>query len=381
MSALTSKKQSIFYLIIVSIPFVVVLLAFLLYQGYRKMTYSYDYCGSYGQFDGELGWLLKKNASSCLSLKNHLRGIVYFDTTIYTNNGGFRDARPNNEVPKRAIMAIGDSWTFGYGVNYEESYPHFLSQELNAPVINAGIPAYGPAGILLLLTRNVQRYAPSVVVYYVPGKGIYDRSFCTKAGAETALVPCFYYDADTKRIVLATPKDGVVVEAVRNHIYPGGSLTAGYDSLIRFILFVKIPQAATEHILNLSNLIWPKQPGIIPGGTVDPVTNYSVDLRQYELQQYAALSKKHDFAFVLVDPKGVYERIVTDAAPEFAGGIAYIGRRQWRENVVPIVQSMSEDEAWVPMDRHFGRGQNRVIGAEIAKLIREQLADRLRGAR
>jgi lysophospholipase L1-like esterase len=38
------------------------------------------------------------------------------------------------------ILAFGDSITFGYGVNPQESYPAILSQLSGHPVVNAGIP-------------------------------------------------------------------------------------------------------------------------------------------------------------------------------------------------------------------------------------------------
>lgn len=42
-------------------------------------------------------------------------------------------------VPNDTILAFGDSITYGYGVNPDESYPSVLSQLSGHPVVNAGI--------------------------------------------------------------------------------------------------------------------------------------------------------------------------------------------------------------------------------------------------
>ena len=45
----------------------------------------------------------------------------------------------NIDSKGKNIICFGDSITFGYGVNPEESYPAALSKMTDIPVINAGI--------------------------------------------------------------------------------------------------------------------------------------------------------------------------------------------------------------------------------------------------
>ena len=92
-----------------------------------------------------------------ISLKNYITGKIYFDSNIYTNKMGFRDIKTNRDTPKGAIAVVGASVVFGYGVNYEETYPYLLSQKINFPVVNMGIPAYGSASSLLLFSAPVRR--------------------------------------------------------------------------------------------------------------------------------------------------------------------------------------------------------------------------------
>ncbi|MBA1419736.1 MAG: hypothetical protein FAF03_02460 [Epsilonproteobacteria bacterium] len=43
--------------------------------------------------------------------------------------------------PQNTILAFGDSLTYGYNANPNESYPSILSRLSGHKVINAGIPA------------------------------------------------------------------------------------------------------------------------------------------------------------------------------------------------------------------------------------------------
>ena len=118
------------------------------YFAYKKFTLSYEYCKSFGEIHSEIGWTLKKNIDSCLKLTNKISGEVFFDTKIYTDRNGFRIHKFEQSVSSD-ILAIGDSWTFGYGVNGDETYPYFLSKLLEKPIYNSGIPAFGSASTYL----------------------------------------------------------------------------------------------------------------------------------------------------------------------------------------------------------------------------------------
>ncbi len=368
---MTLQKKIAFYAIMLSIPLLAVILSFSAYLGFKKLTFSYGYCGSYGQFDDELGWRLKPDASSCFSLKNQLAGVVYFDTKIFTNSGGFRDGAVGRPVPANAVMTIGDSWVFGYGVDHEQSFPSSLSQALGAPVINAGIPAYGSGSNLLLAARNAAQYRPSVVIYHT--RGMHTRSLCSQAEAEATLVPCFTFDPKDNRVALIKPRPGAVAQAVSHNVYPGGSLTAGYDSLIRFMLFVRIPEVTREI---MHRVLAPF--GL--GGRAEPAFDdkHIGAVLEFELREYRRLSEQHGFAFVLVDPVGTYGSAFAAVFGDRPPGAVYLGPADWQRGVSSKVRSLSESEAWVPMDGHYGPGQNRIVGEFLAGVLRERLPERVR---
>jgi len=93
------------------------------------------------------------------------------DYTPYrTNADGFRDAprgakRPG--VPR--VVVLGDSYTFGWGVDDAQPYPQRAEAQLRergiqAEVINAGVPGYNTEQEALLLAEVMPKYRPDMVV-------------------------------------------------------------------------------------------------------------------------------------------------------------------------------------------------------------------------
>ena len=70
---------------------------------------------------------------------------------FYTNSLGFRDHSTKNVVlrtSKHRILFMGDSFTEGTGVTYDESFVGIISNNLSAreiEVLNAGVASYSPA--------------------------------------------------------------------------------------------------------------------------------------------------------------------------------------------------------------------------------------------
>ncbi len=72
---------------------------------------------------------------------------VEFNSLAAINNLGLRDHEiDSNKNGKYRVLCVGDSWTFGWGVNIENSWPKKLEQYLkqqgirNIEIINAGRP-------------------------------------------------------------------------------------------------------------------------------------------------------------------------------------------------------------------------------------------------
>lgn len=77
--------------------------------------------------------------------------------SFFTNSLAFRDFEVR-EVPLQAnrtrVLFIGDSFTEGLGVDYEDTFTGRISKNLNAEVLNAGVSSYSPV-IYLAKVRHL----------------------------------------------------------------------------------------------------------------------------------------------------------------------------------------------------------------------------------
>ncbi|MEW6220661.1 MAG: GDSL-type esterase/lipase family protein [Thermodesulfobacteriota bacterium] len=100
-------------------------------------------------------------------------GRGYLGTHITVNASGLRDhERPLAKPPGQVrILAIGDSFTFGYGLPADQTLSSMLEQLLaanghDADVINAGVPGYSFFHAATFVTTQGLAYDPDLVVYF-----------------------------------------------------------------------------------------------------------------------------------------------------------------------------------------------------------------------
>lgn len=112
------------------------------------------------RFDPDLGWTVQPNL--------RLPGLT-------TNSAGMRGAAELTEArtDRPRLLFVGDSYTFGFGVEDDEAYPAVLGRE-HLPdweVLNLGVPGYGPDQMLWMYEKVGRRYRPDVVVlgFFVRG--------------------------------------------------------------------------------------------------------------------------------------------------------------------------------------------------------------------
>jgi hypothetical protein len=111
---ISKRRKMIFFLLMFSMIISIPVFGVFAYYLQRKLSYSFEFGQNFGRFDDELGWTLEANTSSYLRGRNIILGKTYFDAKIFTNARGFRDRTIGLESPTNGIVAIGDSWTFGY---------------------------------------------------------------------------------------------------------------------------------------------------------------------------------------------------------------------------------------------------------------------------
>jgi lysophospholipase L1-like esterase len=74
-----------------------------------------------------------------------------FSVEVSVNSYGLRDDERSLEFP--TVIALGDSFTMGWGVRQDESFPQLLEQGLGQTVLNAGMSSFGTAREIELLKR------------------------------------------------------------------------------------------------------------------------------------------------------------------------------------------------------------------------------------
>jgi lysophospholipase L1-like esterase len=134
------------------------------------------------RFDPEIGWVNRENSEGVHSPNPSGPG-----GHVRTNSRGLRGGEvPYERTPGRnRILVLGDSVTFGYGLEEEDSYPALLGKRLGggAEVLNAGVVGYGLDQQYLWFKREGVRYRPDVVVVGFSAGDIYDSTCSMRYGS------------------------------------------------------------------------------------------------------------------------------------------------------------------------------------------------------
>jgi hypothetical protein len=116
------------------------------------------------RFDSELGWSYIPNQNVTQEFgSDHRKVPMFFDDL------GCRVRKPGERADRSVPTAlfVGDSYTFGHGVTYEESFVGRLAMRPDFPfqVVNLGVQAYGTDQSLLLLKHQFRKFNTKLVVY------------------------------------------------------------------------------------------------------------------------------------------------------------------------------------------------------------------------
>lgn len=118
------------------------------------------------EHDNELGWVNKKGAQGTYK-PNLDEPSVY----VRINSEGMRGGERDRETWKRRILFLGDSVTFGHGIDEKDAYPFIVKEMMpDADIINLGTIGYGTDQEYLLLKKQGIGYKPDIVVVgFTPG--------------------------------------------------------------------------------------------------------------------------------------------------------------------------------------------------------------------
>lgn len=87
-----------------------------------------------------------------------------FSNKYKVNSAGMRDEEKNLQYPK--ILFIGDSFTMGWGVEQDESFPKLVEASTGKKSLNTGISSYGTAREVLISKPYISDSLELVVVQY-----------------------------------------------------------------------------------------------------------------------------------------------------------------------------------------------------------------------
>lgn len=146
-----------------AVVFLAIVIAVLLAElGLRGLAFATDNPRG-ATFDPELGWKLVPNVS-----KKNRQWCNHVPAT--TNSFGWRDKEHEVEKPigVTRMVALGDSFTFGFGVDYGQRFSEFLEEDVpRLEVINMGVFAYGTDQEVLAYELYGKQYKPDIVVLNV----------------------------------------------------------------------------------------------------------------------------------------------------------------------------------------------------------------------
>jgi hypothetical protein len=152
------------------------------------------------RFDAELGWSYIPGLTTTQKFGRPPRSI-----TMHFDSNGVRVDHPGRTFSRTtpSLLFIGDSFTFGHGVTYEQAFPALVEARLDgrAQTVNLGVQGYGTDQALLSLRRAIDRFAARVVVYtfisdHVQRNANYDRRVLYPDGKWPGSKPLFGVRAD-----------------------------------------------------------------------------------------------------------------------------------------------------------------------------------------
>lgn len=108
------------------------------------------------RYDSELFYTLKPGSSGFKSFE--------FNTSYNVNELGVRDDAASLEQP--AVIFLGDSFTMGWGVEQEESFPAVFEKKSGLKSLNTGVSSYGTARELRMLARTKTDSLKAIIIQF-----------------------------------------------------------------------------------------------------------------------------------------------------------------------------------------------------------------------
>ena len=351
-------KLTLFYFIGFFLTFLIIIFILISPGIISKLTKSYTYCNSYGDRDNQLGWVLKQSHESCLSLKNHLRQKVFFDTQIFLNQFGFRDNSLLNKS-KPDIVFIGDSWTFGYGVDYQNTFASLVGSKTNMNILNMGVPNYSSLQSIFLYKRFEDKFSPKYIIFLNPNT--LTRALCSEEYYQYTLEPC--YTLKNNEVKIHFPNKTHMDFALDKKIYPSGFHTSGYNFFDFYFKYK--PLEILRNFLKRYGLSSEDYNAEVKS---QDFTNSEIELiAKKELSVLADLSNKETKVINIMMHSNLYEKDqITEM--ELNKNFSNFDINWYKENVINKFLKI-KNNGKIELDGHYNEEANEIIASEIVNLI------------
>jgi len=167
-----------------------------------------------------------------------------YNVDIKINSDGLRDYEHNEFGDDFRILALGDSFAFGQGVDIDDTFLSIIEKQLDVEIIKAGVPGYGQDNQLQYFTTKGINYNPDlVIIFYFWNDNEDNNDNTDRKVSHGSLIQKFRYDA------LSDSELYVYTKAFRT-----GTLRLireGFSSIIqRFDKNIKTESAAYKIFLN-----------------------------------------------------------------------------------------------------------------------------------
>ena len=198
----------------------------------------------FNRYDPILGWMNREGA------EGEWRTIPEIPPAFVRINGQGYRGRPfplDKGKGAKRIVALGDSNTFGYGIEEGERFTDIIAKSLssNSEMINFGVFAYGTDQEALLLERVAIRYHPDTVLLAVSAGDLSDTMSSISGGNSK---PFFRFDDDT--LTLHNTPVPPVVPYMRNRWTGSATVSFLYRHSHLFRLIMKRATPVSRYLVN-----------------------------------------------------------------------------------------------------------------------------------
>jgi lysophospholipase L1-like esterase len=162
-------------------------------------------------FDPELGWKYEPNQKVRQRSQD-------FDVAVQIDGSGHRIAGPRSpgtSARKPLAVFVGDSLTFGWGVEAAEAFPFLLRHRLGVEVADLGVAGYGTDQSYLNLKRHGLPLRPTLVVYAFCGNDLREVSEGVRYGR-----PKPRFRQESGSLALSLPRDSASFLSRHSLLYP-----------------------------------------------------------------------------------------------------------------------------------------------------------------